>query len=749
MTRWSSIESNTIVHHVDKFLTIQKDIINLSDNTEIDIDSKFKVKAYGDFFSGEYKQYGDSYGDIRVNINVNVNAIRYALYILESADISNYTINVGDLKYQAEGVSMVKSNGIISDSVVLFNKASKYIIPNYAAGSSFAKSNYISYMNGQEIFYINGGIIPVLVEGIYAALFKKFNKSASILNDVILNSFGQNVNEVDKPNVALITYSTENSTNLIPGAIYGYRITYYTSIGETEGSIPSSDIAEPFRQAKKIKIQITKSLDERVLGRKIYRRTLDSQNNKYIYIATVANNTDDFYIDNIAEPISLNVQPPSLVFLTNNESNYNSINVPRLLTNTTSELTASSTYIYAFSYYNIVGSEVLETELSDTSLDIFMGADPYKIIINLPISPSSVVKGRFIYRTKADSSIFYLLADVPNNTSTIYIDSIPDINLGVQTPSIISTLPNVTKPLLNFIGDNFFTRAYIAQFSTNFITSGKYKYKFTYVISSSTGVELGETAPSDASDSVTQPISKAVKIYVNVPISSDPNVIKRNIYRTEASGTIFKFVTTISNNTTSIFIDNVSDINLGRAIVNTNTTEIIVPETNTTTSSGGNTDPINNLISDLIKEDNVPVSNSKLFKMYVKSGRYAKDTGIYNSATNTIQMNLDNMEINIKCRLRGIMYDITQNSTSVKYPLTKQVAEIIFGKFNNPAGGIGGEPETLVREVVRVGNTAIGVDELGNILDMLNNETDINGVYKVNSEIQYIIDFSIALVQRK
>ena len=143
------------------------------------------------------------------------------------------------------------------------------------------------------------------------------------------------------------------------------------------------------------------------------------------------------------------------------------------------------------------------------------------------------------------------------------------------------------------------------------------------------------------------------------------------------------------------------------------------------------------------------MSNSKLFKLYVKSGRYAKDTSIYSNALNTIQMNLENLEINIKCRLRGLLYDITKNSSTLKYPLTKQVAELIFGKYINPAGGIGGEPDTLVREVKRVGNTTIGVDETGNKLDMLNNETNPDGSYKIMSEIQYIIDFTICLVQKK
>lgn len=749
MTRWTSIESNLIVHNVDKFLTIQKDVINLTDESEIDYNSKFKVKAYGDFFSGEYKQYGDSYGDIRVNINVNVIAIKNALYILDSADISNFTIKIEGLKFTANGVSTINSNGIISQSSVLFNNKLKYIVPNYSVSANFEKTNYITLTNGQEIFYSNGGISSVLIQGVYAALFKEFNKSASILNNIILDSFGQVVLEVNKPNIPIISYFIDDATNLIPGAVYSYRITFFTSVGETESSIPSSDIVQPYGQAKKIKVDISKSVDSRVLGRKVYRKILGKQNNKYIYIATISNNTDEFYIDDIPEPTNLQVDPPSLVFLTNNESDYKDIDVSRLLNDTSSELTASSIYKYAFSYFTINNLEIQETELSESSIDTFIGANPYKIILNLPISSSPIVKGRFIYRTKANLSTFYLLAVVPNNKSTIFIDSISDQNLGTKNPVTISTLPEVTKPLLTTIGGYFFARPYVAQITQNFVTEGIYKYKFTYVISSSTGGQLGETAPSNESEPVKQPANKAVKILVNLPISSDPNVIKRNIYRTEASGNVFKFVTTIGDNKTSVFLDNVSDINLGRPAVDTNTTEIVAPEINTTVSSEGNTDPINYLISDIIKEENVPVANSKLFKLYVKSGRYAKDTSIYSNETNTVQMNLENMEINIRCRLRGIMYDITKNSSTIKYPLTKQVAELIFGKFNNPVGGIAGEPETLVREVKRVGNTTIGVDELGNKLDMLNNETNDDGSYKVISEIQYIIDFIICFVQKK
>lgn len=749
MTRWTSIESNIIVHNVDKFLTIQKDVINLTDESEVDFDSKFKVKAFGEFFYGEYKQFGNNYGDIRVNIGVNITAIRNALFILDSADISNFTVKIDGLKFKANGVSTIKSNGIISQSIVSFNNKLKYIVPNYAVSSQFEKNNFITLKNGQEVFYTNGGITPVLIQGVYAALFKEFNKSASILNNIILDSFGQVVLEVNKPTIPIISYDLANAVNLIPGSVYSYKITFYTSVGETESSISSNEIIQPYSQAKKIKLEIAKSLDQRVLGRKIYRRNFGKNSDKYIYIATVTNNIDESFIDDIREPANLQVMSPSLVFLTNNQSDYKEINVAHLLKDSTSELTASSIYKYAFSYFSISNTEFRETELSEASIDTFIGASPYKIILNLPIAQSPLVRGRCIYRTQANLSSFYLLSIVPNNTSTVFIDDISDANLSSKTPLAISTLPEVSKPFLTSIGGYFFARPLTAQVTQNFITDGIYKYKFTYVISSSQGRELGETSPSNESEPVKQPSNKAVKILVNVPISLEPNVIKRNIYRTEASGNVFKFVGTINDNKTSLFLDNVSDTNLGRAILSTNSTDIVAPETNTTVSTAGNTDPINHLISDIITEQNVPVSNSKLFKLYVKSGRYAKDTSIYSNAQNTIQMNFENMEINIKCRLRGLLYDITKNSTTLKYPLTKQTAELIFGKFTNPEGGIGGEPDTLVREVKRVGNTTIGVDEIGTKLDMLNNETNLDGSYKVMSEIQYIIDFTICLVQKK
>ena len=745
MTRWTSIENDALVHNVDGFLTIQKDISTITDSVDISYESKFKVKAYGDFFTGNYKQFGNTYGDIRTNVTVNLYAIKNALFILDSSEISNYTIKTDGLKYQTKGVGIIKSDGTISTSNVLLDKF-KYIIANFSFNSSnYNESTYIDIINGQPVFTKNGGITFVLLQGIYAALFKEFNKSASILNTSLLASLGQIATEVNKPNIPFVNYSESNASNLIPGAIYSYKVTYYTNNGETESSVASTDIMQKKDQPKKLIVSLPKSTDNKVIGRKIYRRTLGKLNDTYNYIEIIENNTDETYLDDTVEPTITTVAPPNLAFLTTNESGYNTINVARLLSDSDSSLTGGASYVYAYSYFKQTITGILETEKSAYSSPIIIPINPCKVILNMPISSSDEVTGRYIYRSLTNQLNFRLLATVPNNTSTVFIDNIADSALQTKTPINPSTFANVPTPELSAIGDIFFARLYYASISQILLLNTIYKYKFTYVVNSSASGILGETEPSPETTGVTQPFNIAYKILINLPISPHASVIRRNIYRTESNGTVYKFLGSVNDNFTSLYIDNMKDSDLGIPLSLLNTAKLIAPEINTTSALFGNVDSIDNIISDIITEEDVPVVNSKLFKMYVASGRYSKDESLYGQPNENIKMNLENMEINIKCRLRGAIYNIN-NSAGIN----KQAAELIFGKFEiiDKISNVGGESDTLVREVIRISNSKLGTDTLGNKLDMLNNETNQDGTYKILTEMQYIIDFIISFNQR-
>lgn len=86
--------------------------------------------------------------------------------------------------------------------------------------------------------------------------------------------------------------------------------------------------------------------------------------------------------------------------------------------------------------------------------------------------------------------------------------------------------------------------------------TGVYKYKVTY------SSKFGHESNAGATSISIEPSSKKIDL-TNIPVSPDPQVIARRIYRTVASGNIFLFLTRIADNETTTFEDNTADIALG------------------------------------------------------------------------------------------------------------------------------------------------------------------------------------------
>lgn len=82
-----------------------------------------------------------------------------------------------------------------------------------------------------------------------------------------------------------------------------------------------------------------------------------------------------------------------------------------------------------------------------------------------------------------------------------------------------------------------------------------YQYFVTFVNNQGT-----ESNPSPASASLTV-LYQAVAL-TNVPVSSDPQVTKRNIYRIGGTSSSYRYVGTINDNTTTIYTDDTPDIDL-------------------------------------------------------------------------------------------------------------------------------------------------------------------------------------------
>jgi hypothetical protein len=775
-TRWSTLDNSPLISNVNGFLTIEKDAFSIASAQDTIVDSKFKVIAYGDFIKGNYLQnpLSGEYADIRVNIEVNKAAVQNALFYLDSADMNNYTIKIDGLEYMSNGVAITDANGNIKTNYVTFGNT-KYIMGDLTIDNNI-ESTYINTVNNMKIFVRNGGLTPVLLQGVYAAIFKAFNKSGSILNPSLLSSVNNLASEVLKPNVPAAQLASDESNNLELGGVYSYRITYYTNTGETECSLESNYVTQSTTNKKKILITLPISQDIRVLGRKIYRRKVISALTSHLYIVSVANNIDTLFLDDILEPTNTTVSRPSLAYLTANDSSYSVLTAARLMDVTQSILSPNISYQYKITYYNVTDNIVLETLPSDASTPIIMLPVSCKIIVNIPICPNNTITGRRIYRTINGGNTFVLIGVIPDNVTSLYIDNVSDSMVDITTIApTVSTLPSINTPLLTSVGGNAFTYLYTKIISMNLLTNGSYIYKFTFIVSNTVNgtTILGETDASDQSNTIYQSIDSASKILLNLPISTSQNVIGRNIYRTNASGNIFRFLTTINDNSTTIYFDNIPDKNLGVIIPLNNTTNITAPIINTTKSAAGNIDPLNYLLANSFNEVNVPAYQSNIFKLYNYSGRFAQDQLIYSSNTNntvgnsvnginssgiaipngtqiynTVNMNLENMELNIRCKLRGALYNVANNNALIKTPLTKAIAEFIFGKYNNSINGIVSEPSTLVRQVTRVGSNTFGLDELGVQMDMMNNDKNNDGTYKVTNEMQYEIIFIIGLIQR-
>ena len=90
--------------------------------------------------------------------------------------------------------------------------------------------------------------------------------------------------------------------------------------------------------------------------------------------------------------------------------------------------------------------------------------------------------------------------------------------------------------------------------------TGNYKLVVCYVKDIGEGMWI-ESQPSPGTSSVT--VNNGWLKWTNIPVSTDANVKKRNLYRTVANGEIYYYLTTIEDNTTTVYEDHNFDEALG------------------------------------------------------------------------------------------------------------------------------------------------------------------------------------------
>ena len=136
---------------------------------------------------------------------------------------------------------------------------------------------------------------------------------------------------------------------------------------------------------------------------------------------------------------------------------------------------------------------------------------------------------RLIYRTNASGSLFRLVATINDNTTTTYTDKIGDGAVAAAPGSGLTVTPS----------------------SGGQLATGDYRYRLTFL--DSRGVETQPSQPVLVTTTAGQKVS-----LTNIPLGPD-GTLARRLYRTDASGKVFRLIATLNDNSTKTFVDTVAD----------------------------------------------------------------------------------------------------------------------------------------------------------------------------------------------
>lgn len=181
---------------------------------------------------------------------------------------------------------------------------------------------------------------------------------------------------------------------------------------------------------------------------------------------------------------------------------------------------------------------------------------------NPTFPPRPGILGRRIYRTQANGSVYFLVGEIKDATTTQFQDNLPDAALTSATAPGTSTAGGEQTQITSVPTGPAGTLARRIYRTVAGGTELKLLDQIsdnttTLYLDSKADADLGPTAPL-----VNTAGASAVQLS-NVPIGGT-GVTQRIIYRTAAGGTDFKYVGTINDNSTTTYLDAAADTSLGR-----------------------------------------------------------------------------------------------------------------------------------------------------------------------------------------
>jgi hypothetical protein len=208
-------------------------------------------------------------------------------------------------------------------------------------------------------------------------------------------------------------------------------------------------------------------------------------------------------------------------------------------------------YRYQVTFVNGSGETTGGTEISVTTISGSQGVS----LSGIPVGPGGTT-ARKLYRTSVGGAAGSekLLATIADNTTTVYQDTLPDSALGASIPGTNTAgvpAPGAAALAAGVAGS----------------PNGAYRCQVTFVNAA------GETT---GGVEFTITVTSTHISWSSIPLGPS-GTTARKLYRTAAAGAsgTEKLVTTIADNTTTTFDDNVADGSLGAAIPTSNTANVL------------------------------------------------------------------------------------------------------------------------------------------------------------------------------
>jgi hypothetical protein len=355
----------------------------------------------------------------------------------------------------------------------------------------------------------------VTARNIYRSLDGIIYKFITTIYDNKTTQFIDNINTTDDEfinNAPYYEISNDLNSTLISGT-YSYLITFATLYDESN-YIKLDDVT--ITSNKTIIIHnIPKPINPDVTSIKIYRNNITTGD--YYYLASI--NANDAKNDD------------NITYTDNNELSdikYDTTNINFSL-GLIGDMTKGE-YKYALSYF----SNTDESNAVYISDPIINETGKAIIINNLPEYPdNNNIIGMNIYRTTMNTSTYYLLDKVlKDDYNAIYTDNNQDINLTNNS------IPDTNQTYIDILD------------TTDGFENGLYYYAISYY-------NVNNESDITILPSSIQITNNTQIIMRNIPTSNDINVIGRKIYRTKANETTFYLIQIITDNVTSVFVDDI------------------------------------------------------------------------------------------------------------------------------------------------------------------------------------------------